>query len=97
MNNSTLYHFDIFRELETQLNICTTEKILIQNQFLDKQASCVCNNISVENQNNLRSDFEKSEKTVGKEIIKTTKVQDSLSPKQDNSCIIIEPVSKLLH
>nr|XP_012216897.1 PREDICTED: E3 ubiquitin-protein ligase TRAIP-like isoform X2 [Linepithema humile] len=82
------------KELETQLNICITEKISLQNQLLDKQANmhCVCNNICVENQNYLRSNFEKYGKTFGKEdIVKAIKLQDSLNSKKDNNCIIIEP------
>ncbi|XP_067206417.1 E3 ubiquitin-protein ligase TRAIP-like isoform X1 [Linepithema humile] len=82
------------KELETQLNSCITEKISLQNQLLDKQASmhCVCNNVCVENQNYLRNNFEKYEKTFGKkDIVEAMKLQDSLNSKKDNNCIIIEP------
>lgn len=90
---SYIIWFWYFRDLEKQLDICETEKILLQAQLLDNQANmhCICN--KVENQNNLKKQDLKEASNKKDSLI----LEDAVDLKKDDSCIIVESVSKLLH
>ncbi|XP_067206404.1 E3 ubiquitin-protein ligase TRAIP-like isoform X1 [Linepithema humile] len=90
------------KKLEGKLNSCITEKISLQNQFVANMQRD-CNNVSVENENYLRSNFEKYEKAIRQEkkinakclrlehVIKRISSNHLHHLKKDDSYIIIEP------
>jgi len=72
--------------------------MLLQTQLLDKQASihCTCNKVPVKDQSDLKcfENYEKEFNTSNKN--EYLEHEDILKSKNNDSCIIIEPVSKLL-
>lgn len=82
--------------MEEQLINCESEKIVLQNQLLDMQTSvckCASSKISVEKQDSLEVQ-DCNPKMKSNEIMNEGEV-DTPNLKKDDSCIIIESVSKL--
>jgi len=81
--------------------ICESKKISLQAQLLDMQTDthkCIkCDKVSVENQESLKgyeehNITEESNLAINRSV---TKLEDTLKLEKNDSCIIIDPVSKL--
>jgi len=80
--------------------ICESKKISLQAQLLDVRTDthkCICNKASVEKQESLKA-YKEHNITEESNIAingSVAKFEDTLKLKKNDSCIIIDPVSKL--
>jgi len=80
--------------------ICESKKISLQAQLLDMRTDthkCICNKVSAEKQEILKAykehnNTEESNVAINESV---AKLEGTLKLKKNDSCIIIDPVSKL--
>jgi len=80
--------------------ICESKKIALEAQLLDVRTDtykCFCNKVSTEKQESLKAYkehniSEESNIAINESVVK---LEDTLKLKKEDSCIIIDPVSKL--